>query len=115
MARRKSARSAGPGRYDKSSWDDWIEDSGVVTRLLLEDEDDVPHQRFVVTLSSGQTVLIAHNLDLAERVPVGIGDRVAFRGVYEWNPMGGVVHWTHRDPRGDDGEGFVRFRGRVYA
>lgn len=118
MARRNSnsGRSgAGSGHYDKAAWDEWIEDSGIVVRLLNEDHDDVPHQRFVVRLSSGQTLLIAHNLDIAERVPVGIGDRVSFRGVYEWNPLGGVLHWTHHDPQGGADEGFVRFRDRDYA
>ncbi len=111
---RSSRRRAGPGRYDKASWDDWIEDTGIVTRLIAEDDDTVPHQRFVVRLSSGQTVLIAHNLDIAERVPVGIGDRVGFRGIFEWNPMGGVVHWTHRDPQGGAEDGYVRLRGRTF-
>lgn len=105
---------AGPGKYDKSSWDEWIEDVGVVVRLFNENHDDIPHQRFVVRLASGQTLLIAHNLDIADRVPVGVGDRVGFRGIYEWNPQGGVVHWTHHDPQGGEEEGLIRFRDRVY-
>ena len=102
-----------PKTYDKSAWDEWIEDSGVVTRLL-NDDDDSPHQRFVVRLASGQSLLIAHNLELADRVPVGLGDRISFRGVYEWNSLGGVVHWTHRDPHGGAEDGFVRFRKKTY-
>ena len=104
----------GPGQYDKSWWDEWIEDSGVVVRLLPDDDDDDPHQRFVIRLSSGQTLLVAHNIELAERVPVGMGDRIGFRGVYEWNSQGGVVHWTHRDPQGGEEEGFIRFRDEIY-
>ena len=117
MARRKNNSIryvAGPGQYDKSSWDEWIEDVGVVVRLFNEDHDDIPHQRFVVRLSSGQTLLIAHNLEIADRVPVGVGDRVGFRGIFEWNPQGGVVHWTHHDPQGGEEEGLIRFRDRVY-
>ena len=104
----------GPGQYDKSWWDEWIEDSGIVVRLLPDDDDDDPHQRFVIRLSSGQTLLVAHNIELAERVPVGMGDRIGFRGVYEWNPQGGVVHWTHRDPQGGEEEGFIRFRDEIF-
>ena len=107
-------RRHGPGEYGKSSWDEWIEDTGVVVRLLRDDKEGAEHQRFVLRLKSGQTLLIAHNIDLASRVPVGIGDRVHFRGVFEWNELGGVVHWTHRDPQGGEGEGFVRFRDRIY-
>ena len=102
-------------RYGKSSQDEWIEDRGLVVRLLNDDGEDGEHQRFVVRLAGGQTLLVAHNVALAERVPLGIGDRVAFRGVYEWNERGGVVHWTHRDPLGDDDAGFVRFGNAVYS
>ena len=86
-----------------------------MTRLIDDDHDATPHQRFVITLSSGQTVLIAHNLDIADRVPAGMGDRIGFRGIYEWNPMGGVVHWTHRDPQGAGEDGYLQLRGKLYA
>ncbi|HEX2138437.1 MAG TPA: DUF3465 domain-containing protein [Woeseiaceae bacterium] len=92
----------------------WIEGSGVVRRLLPDDDDGARHQRFVLDLRNGQTVLLAHNLDLAQRVPLGLGDRVRFRGVYEWNDLGGLVHWTHHDPLGIEEGGFVRYRQRDY-
>ena len=101
--------------YGKSNQDEWIEDRGLVVRLLNDERGDDGHQRFVVRLAGGQTLLLAHNIALAERIPVGIGDRVSFRGVYEWNEHGGLVHWTHRDPLGGSDAGFVRFRGTDYA
>ncbi len=107
-------RPSGPGRYDRSSHGEWIEDRGLVVQLFANDGED-DHQRFVVRLATGQTLLIAHNLELAARIPLGIGDRVSFRGVYEWNGRGGAVHWTHHDPHGGDEAGFVRLRDTVYA
>jgi hypothetical protein len=92
----------------------WIEGSGVVRRLLPDDDDGGRHQRFVLDLRNGLTLLIAHNLDLAARVPLGLGDRVHFRGMYEWSDLGGLVHWTHRDPLGIEEGGFVRYRARTY-
>jgi Protein of unknown function (DUF3465) len=92
----------------------WIEGTGVVRRLLHDDNDGARHQRVVLDLRNGQTVLLAHNLDLAERVPLGLGDRVQFRGVYEWNDLGGLVHWTHHDPLGIEEGGWVRYRRRDY-
>jgi hypothetical protein len=92
----------------------WIETSGVVRRLLRDDNDGARHQRFVLDLRNGQTVLLAHNLDLAPRIPLGLGDRVRFRGVYEWNDLGGLVHWTHHDPLGVEEGGYVRYRQRDY-
>ena len=61
-----------------------------------------------------QTLLIAHNVDLADRLPVGMGDRVSFRGMYEWNDLGGLVHWTHHDPLGIGYGGWIKYRRKVY-
>src|SRR5678816_7672 len=77
------------------------EGSGTVTRVLSDDNDGSRHQRFIVSLASGQTLLISHNIDLAPRVDaLSVGDVVSFRGEYEWNDKGGVIHWTHHDPAG---------------
>lgn len=87
---------------------------GVVDRVLLDDLRGSRHQRFILKLPSGHTVLVAHNLDLAARVPLGRGDRVEVQGEYEWNERGGVLHWTHRDPRGRREGGWIRLRGESY-
>lgn len=88
---------------------------GVVTRLLADDVDGSRHQRFIVRLAHGQTVLIAHNIDLAPRIEsLKVGDEVSFFGTYEWNDKGGVVHWTHHDPRGEHVAGWIEHRGQRY-
>lgn len=82
---------------------------GTVTKLLADDTDGGRHQRFIVRLSSGQTLLLAHNIDIAPRIAgLGIGDTVEFKGQYEWNAQGGVVHWTHHDPSGTHVEGWLK-------
>jgi hypothetical protein len=92
-----------------------VEASGTVSRVLADDNDGSRHQRFVVAVPSGHTVLIAHNIDLAPRVEnLRKGDRIDFKGEYEWNPQGGVVHWTHRDPHGRHEAGWLRHDGRTY-
>ena len=92
-----------------------VEGQGVVRRVLPDDNDGSRHQRFVVALSSGQTLLVAHNIDLAPRV-VGLreGDVVSFSGEYEWNAEGGVIHWTHRDPSKRHPAGWIKHNGEVY-
>lgn len=73
------------------------------------------HQRFVLTIGGGQTLLVSHNLDVAGRAPVALGDRVRFRGIYEWNDLGGLVHWTHHDPMGIGDGGWISHRRRRYS
>ena len=90
-----------------------MEAGGRVIRVLPDDREGARHERFVV-LIQGISVLVAHNLDLAPRVPVSEGDSVDLRGEYEWNPKGGVIHWTHRDPDGRHGAGWIRHQGRLY-
>ena len=88
---------------------------GVVSRLLADDEEGGRHQRFILRLASGQTILVAHNIDLAPRIDsLQEGDTVSFNGVYEWNERGGVIHWTHHDPQGEHEAGWLRHRGRTY-
>jgi len=91
------------------------EGSGTVIRILPDDNEGSRHQRFILRLDSGKTLLIAHNIDLAPRLAnLEKGDMVAFSGEYEWNPEGGVIHWTHHDPQGRHVPGWLRHDGRIY-
>ncbi len=89
--------------------------SGVVTRVLSDDTKGSRHQRFILKINAHQTILIAHNIDLAPRI-TGLreGDVVEFYGEYEWNKKGGVVHWTHKDPNNRHAHGWLRHRGKQY-
>jgi hypothetical protein len=91
-----------------------VEAEGMVERVLADDLEGARHQRFIVRLASGQTLLVSHNIDLAPRVPAAPGDRLGFRGRYEWNDRGGVVHWTHHDPEGRREGGWLRHAERTY-
>lgn len=87
---------------------------GVVDRLLSDDDVGSRHQRFIVRLGSGHTLLVAHNVDLAPRIPLRAGDQVLMRGEYEWNGQGGVLHWTHHDPDGQRPGGWIEWDGDRY-
>ncbi len=101
--------------FEERRDDFWIEASGRVTRLLTDDLEGSRHQRLIVRLETGQTLLIAHNIDLAPRLEgIEVGDRLRFRGEYAWNPEGGVIHWTHRDPAGTRPGGWLEWNGRRY-
>ncbi len=92
-----------------------VEDEGAVIRLLTDDLTGGRHQRFIVRLASGQTVLIAHNIDIAPRVAeLQKDDNIRFYGEYVWNEQGGIVHWTHHDPKGRHIAGWLKYKGRIY-
>lgn len=87
---------------------------GEVSRILPDDNKGSRHQRFIVVLPSSHTVLVAHNIDLAARVPLQMHQPIKVFGQYEWNKKGGVVHWTHKDPRGIHIAGWIEYQGRTY-
>ena len=88
---------------------------GTVIGLLRDDTEGDRHQRILLRLPDGHTLLVAHNIDLAPRVaPLQVGDTLEFRGEYVWNDKGGVLHWTHRDPAGRHAAGWLRHAGRTF-
>ena len=95
----------------------WVDGGGTVTRILRDDRKRPRHQKFVVRIGNGPsafTVLVAHNIDLASRVPLKKGDDVTFRGEYIWSEQGGTVHWTHEDPKHEQEGGWIRWKDFVY-
>ncbi|RRC98685.1 DUF3465 domain-containing protein [Amphritea balenae] len=92
-----------------------IEGSAVVKKILSDDLKGSRHQRFLIRLSHDQTILVAHNIDLAPRInSLREGDSIRFYGEYEWNNQGGVIHWTHRDPQGKHPHGWIEHDGIRY-
>lgn len=111
----RGAESATDQAFDARANATQFEGHGVVFKILRDDEKGSRHQRFLVRLSSGLTILIAHNIDIAPRIDqLQVGDPVEFNGEYAWNQKGGVVHWTHRDPAGQHPTGWLRYRGVTY-
>lgn len=84
--------------------------SGTVEAVLPDDNEGSRHQRFIIRVSRNQTVLVVHNIDMAARIS-GLmkGDRVNVKGEYEWNDRGGLIHWTHKDPRSSHEDGWIEY------
>jgi hypothetical protein len=101
--------------YETKSSNVQVNSTGVVVKILPDDNEGSRHQKFILKLPSGQTVLIAHNIDLAPRInSISTGDSIEFYGEYEWNSKGGVVHWTHHDPAGRHEGGWLKHHGVLY-
>ena len=119
----KSDRQAGQGSaeqilqqaFENQESDIQVKGAGTVLKTLPDDNQGTRHQRFILKLSSGQTLLVAHNIDLADKIKgLKKGDKVGFYGEYEWSEQGGVLHWTHHDPAGRHTDGWLEHDGRIY-
>ena len=101
--------------FENQESDIQVKGAGTVLKTLPDDNQGTRHQRFILKLSSGQTLLVAHNIDLADKIKgLKKGDKVGFYGEYEWSEQGGVLHWTHHDPAGRHTDGWLEHNGRVY-
>ncbi len=101
--------------YKNNKSDVQVQGKGVVTRVLPDDLKGSRHQKFILRLNTGQTLVVAHNIDLAPKIKkLKTGDKVDFYGEYEWNSRGGVLHWTHRDPKRYHINGWLKHGGKTY-
>ncbi len=101
--------------FERGQSDVLVEGAGRVIKTLPDDLKGSRHQRFIIRLPSGLTLLVAHNIDLAPKLTgLKVGDTVQFFGEYEWNEKGGLLHWTHDDPAGRHQDGWLKYNGRLY-
>lgn len=75
-----------------------------------------PHEGFLLHLRSGCALLlrVETNVAFTGPVPLRVGERVIVKGEYEYEPLGGVIHWTHRALHGHHAGGYVEVHGRYY-
>ncbi len=101
--------------YSSKKSDIQVQGKGIVVKILPDDRRGSKHQRFVIKLGAQQRVLVAHNIDIAPRVKhLNAGDVVEFYGEYEWDPRGGIIHWTHHDPHKHHVGGWLKHNGITY-
>ena len=92
-----------------------VQSRGLIKAILRDDNNGSRHQKIILELSTGQTVLVAHNIDLAPRIEnLKQGEIVEFNGEYEYSPQGGVIHWTHHDPQNKHVHGWLKYKGQIY-
>lgn len=103
-----------PTQWTAALDDQWVSTDVTIYRELPDDNEGSRHQRLLGRTDDGHSLLIVHNIDLAPRVPAGVGDRISVHGHFVWNDKGGLVHWTHHDPQGRHGGGYIDFAGERY-
>lgn len=101
--------------YANGQSDTIVEITGKIIKLLADDNEGSRHQKFIVKLTSGHTLLVSHNIDLAPRInTLKQDDAIKIKGEYEWTKRGGVIHWTHHDPAGRHQDGWIEHKGKRY-
>ena len=101
--------------FENGQSDLQVQGKGEVIKVLRDDTKGSRHQKFILRNKTGQSILVAHNIDLAPRLNgLKKGDTVEFNGEYEWNAKGGIIHWTHKDPKGHHISGWLKYKGRTY-
>ena len=101
--------------FDRHQSNVQVQSVGRVKAVLADDNEGSRHQKFILGLENGLTVLVAHNIDLAPRIKnIRKGDTVEFYGEYEYTEKGGVIHWTHHDPQNRHVGGWLKHEGEIY-
>ena len=101
--------------FDRRQSNVQVQSIGHVKAVLADDNEGSRHQKFILGLENGLTVLVAHNIDLAPRIKnIQKGDTVEFYGEYEYTEKGGVIHWTHHDPQNRHVGGWLKHEGEIY-
>lgn len=85
-----------------------------VKKMLKYDDRGLPHEKFLLSLSNGATILVAHNTKMAPYVPIQAGDLVTVHGEFIWNAKGGLIHWTHHSDSQSHEGGYIDFNGKRY-
>ena len=101
--------------FDRHQSNVQVQSVGRVKAVLADDNEGSRHQKFILGLENGLTVLVAHNIDLAPRIKnIQKVDTVEFYGEYEYTEKGGVIHWTHHDPQNRHVGGWLKHEGEIY-
>ncbi len=91
--------------------------NATVQQLLRDDNRGIRHQKWLVQINPDTTIMVVYNIDLAERVPLTVGDTINLGGELVFDDRTGepLMHWTHEDPRHKRRMGYVLFNGKKYG
>jgi hypothetical protein len=74
------------------------------------------HEGFLLKLDGDcdLTLKVETNVSITGPVPIRRGEIVIVKGEYVYDPLGGILHWTHHDPEGRHIAGYVVSDGKTY-
>ncbi len=91
--------------------------SGHVVALLGSREGrSGEHEGYLLKLDGSCDLLlkVETNTSITGPIPFARNEPVIIKGVYVYDPLGGLIHWTHHDPSGRHMNGYVIAGGKSY-
>ncbi|MFT5139400.1 MAG: hypothetical protein ACI9H8_001592 [Lysobacterales bacterium] len=92
----------------------FVEVEGRVVRLRPDLDYYTRFQHFLIELENGHRLMVKHDLDISQIVPVVANSMIRLKGEYDWSETGGVIHWTHRDITNTREGGWIDSNGIRY-
>lgn len=89
----------------------YIPRARVIRVLGIRNSYSGAHEGFLIAAEQ-QRISVEDNVDITGPIPLHRGDTVSLLGQYECDD--GVIHWTHRDPRGRHPAGYIEVNGQRY-
>lgn len=72
-------------------------------------------QMFLVRLTSGQKLIIKHNIDTGQALPdLKEGALLTFKGLYKWNRRGGMIIFTSHKNKKNKLSGWLKYNDIIY-
>ncbi|MDG0816825.1 DUF3465 domain-containing protein [Bdellovibrio svalbardensis] len=87
----------------------------VVEEILPDDNQGLPHQKWLVRLSDNSSVELVYNSDMGDRVPLQVGEVMSAGGQLIMAQQGPLLHWLHSDPKQHRPDGYVYVNGTYYG
>jgi hypothetical protein len=89
----------------------------IVALLGTSEGQSGEHEGFLLRLDGSCDLLVRVevNTDITGPIPLHPGELAKVKGEYETDPTGGVIHWTHHDPRGRHEAGYIVAGGKTYG
>lgn len=93
----------------------FVSSGGTIEKILSDDLNPPVHQRFILRLENGQTLLMLYNIAVMPKIKdLAVGDYIYFRGEYLWNEKGGAIHLLHHAHSGRLPDGWIKHKGKIY-
>lgn len=88
---------------------------GHLIRRLPEQLSPYRAQLFLVRLTSGQKLIIKHDIEMGEALPdIKKGALLFFKGLYKWNRKGGFIIFTTQKNRENNLSGWLKYKEITY-